>query len=159
MRHAVLLFIGLLTACAPTTSRTTTTAAVVQPRESVAAHDQSEAIGSILSGDPHRALELTNAEKRESAWRDYVRGVALADLKRPDDAAEAFDAAARLFLYTPDGAHGRSIAIWAKARAYHDAYRCDDAAAAYRAYAAFVGASHPDDAAMALDYARDCMPR
>ena len=106
MRHVVLLFIGLLTACTAT-SRTTTTTAVIHPRESTTTIDLSEAISSILSGDPHGALQLTNAESRESPWREYIRGVALADLKRPDDAAAAFDAAARLFASTFDGAHGR----------------------------------------------------
>ena len=109
----------------------------------------SDAVTAILRGDDRRALALLDAGGRASGWREYYRGVALADLGQTDDAVRAFDAAA---AQPPK----LSIAIYGKARAYHDAYRCAEAAAAYGEYAAAVRATSPDDAAMALDYASDC---
>lgn len=114
----------------------------------------SNAFGMILANDPVRALAMLDAEPRESPWRDYARGVALADLGRTNAAAQAFDAAARGF--GPSEAHGRSIAIYGKARAYHDVRRCVQAVAAYEEYAALVRTARPQDAALALRYARDC---
>jgi tetratricopeptide (TPR) repeat protein len=113
----------------------------------------SAAFGAILANAPARALSLLDADPRESPWRDYARGVALADLRRTNDAAEAFDAAARSF---GRDVHGRSIAIYGKARAYHDMRRCVQATAAYEEYAALVRVARPEDAAAALRYARDC---
>jgi len=109
----------------------------------------SEAVTAILAGDDTRALALLDADRRQSAWREYYRGVALAGLRRTEEASRAFDSAA---TQPP----GLSIAIYAKARAYHDAYRCAEASAAYTEYANHVRATHPEDAAMALDYASDC---
>ncbi|HSQ64219.1 MAG TPA: hypothetical protein VLM85_13425 [Polyangiaceae bacterium] len=109
----------------------------------------SEAATAILAGDDTRALALLDADRRQSAWREYYRGVALAGLHRTEEAARAFESAA---AQPP----GLSIAIYAKARAYHDAYQCAEAAAAYAEYADRVRPTHPEDAAMALDYASDC---
>ena len=112
------------------------------------------AVTASLAGDDWRALALLDAAE-PSAWRDYDRGVALADLRRPDEAARAFDAAAQAFA--PGDVRDRSIAIFGKARAYHDAYRCERAADAYAEYASLVRPSDPASAAMAMRYAAECV--
>ncbi len=110
----------------------------------------SEALVAIHGGRPREALALLDADTHESPWRDYARGVALADLRRAGDAARAFDDAAHGF--GPDVNH-RAMAIYGKARAYHDALQCVDATAAYEQYAALVGGA---EAERAYRYARDC---
>ena len=159
MRTALVsLFALLAVACASHTAEPPTlTAAVVGPRFAPTAPVDdalSDAIGASLAGEDERALALLDRETRESPWRDYARGVALAGLHSTDDAAHAFDAAARAF--PSDDVRHRAMAIWGKARAYHDAHRCADAIAAYDEYAALVRSSDPDSAAMAERYSRDC---
>ena len=100
-------------------------------------------------------VSMRRPTPEERAWAEYNRGVIFVD---PDKAAAAFDEAARQFANVPDGFHGRAISLYGKARAFHDANRCEEALAAYREYADFVRATHPEDAAMALEYARDCRP-
>jgi tetratricopeptide (TPR) repeat protein len=114
----------------------------------------TRAVTASLAGHDARALALLDADAEPSAWRDYDRGVALGALGRPDEAARAFDAAARAF--GREDLRDRSIAIFGKARAYEDAHRCIEAADAYDEYAALVRASDPASAAMAKRYARTC---
>ena len=109
----------------------------------------SFAIRAILAHDDKRALALLDGDTRASPWVRYDRGVVLANLHRTDEAVAAFDAARDAFRDRGD----RGLAIYGKARAYHDALRCGDAVSAYREYAAI---AQPVDAELALAYARDC---
>ena len=102
----------------------------------------SSAISAIVAHDDARALALLDGAASDNPWVQYNRGVALADLHRTDEAAKAFDAAK-----VP-------IALYGKARAYHDALRCGEAWAAYREYAAH---AEPADRELARAYARDCV--
>ena len=117
----------------------------------------SDAITAVLTHDPTRALALLDSDQSRGPWRDYVRGVALADLHRTDDAAAAFDVAERAF--PASDITDRSMALYGKARAYHDALRCADAWVVYDAFADLVRAAQPAEADMALAYARDCVKR
>jgi tetratricopeptide (TPR) repeat protein len=110
----------------------------------------SFATRAILARDDRRALALLDGDTSASPWVQYNRGVVLADLHRTDEAAAAFDAARDAFHDKGD----RGMAIYGKARAYHDALRCGDAVSAYREYVAI---AQPVDAELALAYARDCI--
>jgi len=110
----------------------------------------SAAISAILAHDAKRALALLDSDTSTEGWVQYNRGVALADLRRTDEAATAFDAAKTRFHDDKD----RAIAVYGKARAYHDALRCADAWSAYREYGTL---AQPADAELAITYARDCV--
>jgi tetratricopeptide (TPR) repeat protein len=109
----------------------------------------SEATSALLGRDPKHALELLDADTT-TAWSSYERGVALAELRRTDEAAKAFDLARDGFTSPRE----RGLAVYGKARAYHDVLRCSDASSAYQEYAAL---SNPADGQLALAYARDCV--
>jgi tetratricopeptide (TPR) repeat protein len=113
----------------------------------------TEAVTASMAGDDARALALL-ARAAPGPFRDYDRGVALAGLRRTDEAARAFDAAERSFP-AADVAH-RAMAVFGKARAYDDERRCADAIRAYEQYADLVRASDPASADMAIRYSRQC---
>jgi tetratricopeptide (TPR) repeat protein len=107
---------------------------------------------AVVAGDYTRALAL--APEQETAWLDYNRAVALARVGRTDEAIASFRRAERAFA--DDHPREKSIAMYGRARALTDALRCTEAKEAFAEYAAFVRATNPHDADMALIYARDC---
>jgi tetratricopeptide (TPR) repeat protein len=104
-----------------------------------------------------RAVALSGTatpEQSKDPWLQYQRALALAGLRRTDEAVSAFDLAAASF--PKDDVRGRSVALYGKARALVDAGRCASAARAYEDYARLVKDADPDSAKLARDYARDC---
>ena len=89
---------------------------------------------------------------KTSPWMDYNRAVALADMRRTQEAVEGFKKAEQRFT----DSRGRGIAIYGRARALHDAYRCGEAKRAYEEYAALVRPNDPASADMALEYSTQC---
>jgi tetratricopeptide (TPR) repeat protein len=117
-------------------------------------------VTAMMDGRDKEALALAGdvgQAARESGWLDYNRAIVLARLSRTDDAVVAYRAAEQRFG-TADP-HGRSIAIYGRARALADAGRCPEATRAYQEYAALVRATQPQDADMALTFARACRRR
>lgn len=110
----------------------------------------SAATAAILARDDSRALALLDSDPSRSPWVQYERGVALAGLHRTDEAVKAFDSARDTFEDRRD----RAMAVYGKARAYHDALRCGDAITAYREYASMAS---PADAELARAYSRECV--
>ncbi len=108
---------------------------------------------AIVAGDYAGALAVAPSDGR--GWVQYNRAVALAGLRRTDEAVAAFRAAERTFGAGPE----RAIAIYGRARALDDAHRCGEAQEAYGDYAAIVQPTRPRDAVMALAYARGCSAR
>jgi tetratricopeptide (TPR) repeat protein len=101
-----------------------------------------------------RANRAIAASPRDP-WARYDRAVALRHLERTDAAVAAFREAEAAF--GPDR-NGIAISIYGRARALHDARRCEEATAAYREYASFVRRSDPTSADMAMAYAKECRP-
>jgi tetratricopeptide (TPR) repeat protein len=124
----------------------------------------SEVATAVVARDYARALSLAERSSRSgdrgrlSPWLDYNRGVALAELRRTDEAVRAFRSAERGFGEgdNDDAGRrwGRSIAVYGRARALDAAGRCSDAKEAYRQYAAFVQDRQAADVALAV--ARRC---
>jgi tetratricopeptide (TPR) repeat protein len=104
-----------------------------------------------------RAIALSGtatAEEAKDPWLQYQRALALAGLRRTDEAVAAFELAAASF--PKDDVRGRSVAIYGKARALVDAGRCESAGRAYEEYARLVKTTDPNGAQLAREYARDC---
>jgi tetratricopeptide (TPR) repeat protein len=59
-------------------------------------------------------------------------------------------------LFAGQDRWGKSISIYGRARALNDIGRCDEAKAAYKEYAGYVGSFDPPAANLALIYANDC---
>jgi len=111
--------------------------------------------GILIHHDAH-AVDIADhaaASGPTSPWMDYYRAVALAGMKRTDDAVAAFKRAEQRLIDDP---RGRSIAIYGRARALDDANRCVAAIAAYKEYSAFVRAMDSKSAEIALRVAADC---
>jgi tetratricopeptide (TPR) repeat protein len=115
-------------------------------------------IGRDYKGALAAAAEAERSKEPRSPWLDYDRAVALARLGRTDEALLAFRKVEQQLAETPTSNSwwGRSIAIYGRARALTDAGRCREAKRAYEDYAAFVRATNPQDADMALAIAKNC---
>lgn len=112
-----------------------------------------------IGGDYEKALQLADkaikADPKE-AWSYYVRGAALASLRRVDEAVVAFRQSEQLFP-TADG-WGKSVAIWGGANVLRQAGRCQDASAILERYASFVEQLDVEAAAFAHKTEKDCVP-
>jgi tetratricopeptide (TPR) repeat protein len=110
------------------------------------------AASAVVAGNYAGALAMT--PKGGSAWVEYDRAVAFDALHRTDDAVASFQRAELAF---GDAARWeRSIAVYGRARALANGFRCVGATRAYDEYAALVRATNPRDAELATTYARDC---
>ncbi len=119
---------------------------------------RSAVVTDVVSGRDEAAVDLAERKIRDGdtdPWLEYNLGVALADVGRTNDAVAAFSRAELRFIGDP---WARSIAVYGRARALHDAYRCDEAKRAYEEYASLVRASDPKSAADALAVASHCTP-
>lgn len=105
------------------------------------------AIESLVGSDWNGAQALAQqavAEDPSGAWGYYVRGAALVEQKRTDDAVSSFrDAELR---FPEADLWGRAVALWGQAYALQEARPCRDAHAAFERFIAFVA---PLDAAAA----------
>jgi tetratricopeptide (TPR) repeat protein len=120
-------------------------------------HDATLAERKLGEGSVGGALEM--AEEEESLgpndpWAYYDRAVALEELGRVSEAAEAFLEAESRFEGRDD--KGKAVSIYGRAHVFASAGRCSEAKEAYREYAAFVRSDAPQKAEMALRYAEDC---
>ncbi len=115
---------------------------------------------ALRSSDYARAMALVEriqpSSRLSDAWRNYDRGVALAGLHRTDEALGAFETAEQRFVEAGEGARGRPLVEWSKARTLSEAGRCDDARRTYGAFARLVRSTDPKSADMAVDTARNC---
>ncbi len=163
-RHRALTFRSaeLTAAAPPPAAQAPESKVVAPPREAfdpglsavvmaVALHRDTQAVAVA-----DRILALSPEPSPWLAWIEYYRAVALTDLRQTDAAVGAYEKAAARFAEHGANAWGRSIALYGKARALNDAYRCVEARKAYADYADFVRAKHPHDAAMAVAHAGDC---
>jgi Flp pilus assembly protein TadD len=85
-----------------------------------------------------------------------TRASALAGAGETNEALRAYARAEELYQ---NDVHGRSLAVYGRARALDAARRCDEARAAYDQYAALVRAFDEASATMATEYATNCLPR
>jgi tetratricopeptide (TPR) repeat protein len=121
---------------------------------------------ALVAGEGEEALRLVDEHlaNAESAtpWLTYDRGVALAALGRVNEAAVTFQAAQGAFDGSEEdrsgsaGLPGKQLAVYGKARALSEGYRCNEARAAYDEYAALVRTTDPDDARRVSAYGGDC---
>lgn len=100
--------------------------------------------------------ERTLGARLTSPWVDYDLGAALTGLGQTDAAVEAYKRAEQKFGDDPGNLHGRSVALWGRARALEIAQRCVEAKTAYDAYAVLVGATDPSSARLAVLRGRQC---
>lgn len=120
----------------------------------------SQAAEALVRGNPRDALPAANnaiAADAHNPWAHYDKAAALSDLGQVDAAVAEFRAAEQWF--SPADAWGRSVAIYGRANALSQAGRCPDAQAAFEEYAHFVEGSDPHGAALARDYAKQCIAR
>lgn len=136
-----------------------------EPQTAIGDTSTSSAVTLIIDHDYAPALSAIDAAERSSKsaspWLEYNRAVALAGLGRTDEAVQAFKKVEQQFADTAasNSRWGTSIAIYGRARALSNANRCSDAKRAYEEYAAFVRATNPKDADIALAIAKNCTTR
>ncbi len=87
-------------------------------------------------------------------WCLYDRGAALAALGRVDEAERAL--ARSVAAFPAVDAWGRATAQWRRALVLQQGGRCEEARAAFLAYAAYVGPADPTAASQALARAQRC---
>jgi tetratricopeptide (TPR) repeat protein len=117
----------------------------------------SDVSTAVVARDYARALSLAKQAPDTNGsrpWLDYNRGVALAELRKTDEAVQAFEAAERGFAASdrkdPTIRWGRSVAIYGRARALDTADRCAEAKKAYGEYESFVQDRQAADVARAI---------
>lgn len=114
----------------------------------------------LRDGDYVGALSLVEriqpSSRLSDGWRLYDRGEALAGLHRADEALGALEQAEQRFEEAGEGARGRPLVEWSKARVLSEAGRCDAARRAFADYARLVAYGDPQSAAMAQQAAKDC---
>lgn len=153
---AAALSLVLVGGCArrPTAARgmTQLTSAEIQNgyREAEAAAEEL-ALGKYAEalGRADNALKLAP----DNPWALYQRAAALHHLGRSEAAVEAYHKAAVRF---GDDEHGKSLALYGRARTFDDIGQCDEAKRAYDQYAALVRPRDPDAANMAVAYGKAC---
>ena len=136
-----------------------------EPQTAIGDTSTSTATSLIIGRDYAAALaaidEAARSKEPPSPWLEYNRAVALSNLGRTDEAVQAFKKVEQQLAETTasNSGWGTSIAIYGRARALSNAGRCPEAKRAYEEYAAFVRASDPKDADMALAVAKNCTTR
>jgi tetratricopeptide (TPR) repeat protein len=124
-----------------------------------AAQLASDAGKALTTGDFAGAISLAEkaiATHAGDPWAHYVRGVALARQGKVDEAIGELRLAEQ--NVAPDERWGRSIMTWARANAYYQVGRCDDAKAAFNDYLLFVKKEDPRAAAAAQEHIDGCRP-
>jgi hypothetical protein len=115
---------------------------------------------ALVAGEDAKALLVADVDlsrgEPASPWLTYDRAVALARLGRTDEAVATFRAAEGAFGGDEQLGRGRLLAVYGRARALVDAYRCKDARAAYEEYAGLVRATDSGEARRMTVYADDC---
>jgi len=117
----------------------------------------SRAATADMQGNLRQAVELANQAIRadpRNPWPYYDKGMALAEVGETDAAIASLYAAEQRFQ--PSDRWGRSVAIYGRAHALHQAGRCTESVQAFAEYANFVAKDEPQAAAMARRYAMDC---
>ena len=112
-----------------------------------------------IGGDYEKALQLADKAIKsdpKEAWSYYMRGAALASLRRVDDAVAAFRQSEQLFPAADSW--GRSVAIWGNANVLRQAGRCQDASVVLERYASFVEPIDNEAAAFAHKTEQQCVP-
>jgi hypothetical protein len=135
----------------------------LQPLTSGPAPDRAsklttEAARLLMAGKPQEALEQADraiAASPKSAWAHYQRAVALATLRRWNDAIAAYNKAEGWFTRGDDW--GRSVAIWGRAEAQREAGYCEDAKTSFNQYIALVAARDRTGADQAFQQATACL--
>jgi hypothetical protein len=128
-----------------------------QKRE--AARMASDAAQALIHGDFPGALSLSERALEASAsdpWAHYVRAEALVRLGRIDDAVPEHRMAEKNL--PSEERWSRSIVLWARANAFHQAGRCPEANAAFGEYIAFVKKDDPRAAEAAQALIDGCRP-
>jgi tetratricopeptide (TPR) repeat protein len=124
------------------------------PLSNSLASDSAEA---IIAGHPYRALRTAKIAIKtdpRNPWGYYDKADALTLLHRVDEAVAAFRQAEQHF--SAADRWGKSIAIYGRANVLRQANRCEEAAGAFREYAAFVQKDDPGSADMARRYSIMC---
>jgi tetratricopeptide (TPR) repeat protein len=135
-----------------------TTAGCMHTANSKEVRLSGEAAMALSASDYSRALERAEQATRTDPtdpWPYYDRGTALVALGRTSEALVSFERSEGLF---GPNRWGRSISIFARARAYKLAGRCSEAARSFEQYAVLVQATDVRSAALARRYADDCAP-
>lgn len=121
--------------------------------------DTSDVSTAVVAGEYERALNEANRmlaapeNMSPDPWLQYNRAVSLAELGRTNEAVASFEAAETFFENEKD-AHGRSLAVYGRARALDNAGRCVAARSAYEDYARV--APTPADAEYARTLGKKC---
>jgi Flp pilus assembly protein TadD len=116
-----------------------------------------DAAAAEIRGDPNSALNLANQAATvddANPWAHYDRGAALSQMRKTDDAVQAFRQAEERF--SSRNRWGHSIAIYGRAHALDQARRCNEARSAYLENADFVQSYDQRSADMARRYAAAC---
>ena len=113
-------------------------------------------VARILAHDYVGALAVAKGAPSTSPWVDYNRAVALAELGRTNEAVATFVWAEDRFGDAPENQHGRTSAIYGRARALDQAGRCTEAKQSYDTYASLVRGTDPAAADLALRIAAAC---
>jgi predicted Zn-dependent protease len=117
----------------------------------------SDAAEAVVAGRAHHALRMAKIAIKadpSNPWGYYNMADALALLHRVDEAVVAFRQAEQHF--SAADRWGKSIAIYGRANVLRQANRCEEAAGAFREYAAFVQKDDPGSADMARRYSIMC---
>jgi len=152
---AAILSVASVAGCAregPASQRTTITSAELQNgyREAEVAAEEL-ALGKY----PEALARADNALRLapDNPFAHYQRAAALHHLGRLEAAVTAYHRAAVNF---GEDRHGKSLALYGRARALDDMGQCDEAKRAYDQYAALVRSKDPAGAEMAVAYGKAC---
>lgn len=152
---AAVLSVSCALGCAgrsPAAQRTTITSAELQNgyREAEVAAEEL-ALGKYAEAlaRADNALKLAP----DNPFAHHQRAAALHHLGRLEAAVTAYHQAA---VHFGEDLHGKSLALYGRARALDDLGQCDEAKRAYEQYASLVRSKDPDGAEMAIAYGKAC---
>jgi tetratricopeptide (TPR) repeat protein len=122
--------------------------------------ESTSAQGALHRGSYDEAIQLADRAALmgpSDPWAHYLRGAAHSSAGDTEEALRAFARAEALF--GDRDKHGRSLAVYGRARVFDRAGRCDEARVVYAQYAEIVRPSDPSSSEMAMRYAQACIPR
>jgi len=127
-------------------------------KQRAAARPLSEAAQTLTRGDFNAAIETAKRALTTSSdpWAHYVQGAALIRLGKLDDGLTELRVAEQAF--PREERWSRSVAIWGRANALHQAGRCDEAKSAYTDYIRYVGKDDPAAVDLAQKQIDGCKP-